>query len=555
VVLSADKGNATVVMEEVEYKEKIAALLTDDTYTRCRKDPTSRINKEVRAAVKALRVPKKEEFRLINSDPRPPRLYGLPKIHKTGVPLRPIVSAVGSPTHPAARYVANLLQPFSGLVDSYVRDSRHFIERLQQIRTEEGDILVSFDVESLFTNLPIPETSVILRKHLNKQEGDLAELCLRSSYFLWDGAFYLQTRGAAMGSPLSPVAANLYLEEWEEERIRTARLKPKCWLRYVDDTFVIWPHGRNTLEEFLDHLNAGHPSISLTMELEEEKKLPFLDVLVSREPGGRLGHSVYRKKTHTDRYLHAESHHHPSQKMAVVNTLVARAIAISEPGNLQNEKKHLIRTLEGNGYSRETTERTFRRHLKRKKDTPTQVADKETDLLQPVALIPYSKGTSDKVGRILRRHNIKTIFTPPRKIGQALRPVKDQIKMENPGVYKVPCGGCEALYIGETKRQVRTRLKEHEAACRLSQADKSALAEHHLQTGHHINFDGAKTVAVEDRWWRRKLREAVEIAKEPRTLNRDSGAPLSRSWVPVLFRTTGLGNSPPDSTSSSPRGD
>jgi hypothetical protein len=116
----------------------------------------------------------------------------------------------------------------------------------------------------------------------------------------------------------------------------------------VDDTFVIWPHGKETLEEFLELLNAGHSSISLTMELEEDGMLPFLDVLVSRERGRRLGHPVYRKNTHTDRCLNAKSHHHPSQKMAVVNTLVSRAIAICEPGILKKEKKHLVRTLETN---------------------------------------------------------------------------------------------------------------------------------------------------------------------------------------------------------------
>jgi hypothetical protein len=228
--------------------------------------------------------------------------------------------------------------------------------------------------------------------------------------------------------------------------------------------------------------------------------------------------------------------------MAVVNTLVSRAIAICEPGNLRKEKKHLLSTLERNGYSREVTERTFRRHLRNKKSTPEESAS-ELDLDRPTALLPYAKGTTDKVGRILRRHNIRTIFAPPRKIGQTLRPVKDRIRNENPGVYKVPCEDCEALYIGETKRQVRTRLREHETACRLSQPDKSALAEHHLVTGHRIDFGGAKTIAVEDRWWRRKIREAIEIEKEPRVLNRDSGAPLSRSWIPAIPQASSAGRS------------
>jgi hypothetical protein len=109
--------------------------------------------------------------------------------------------------------------------------------------------------------------------------------------------------------------------------------------------------------------------------------------------------------------------------------------------------------------------------------------------------------------------------------------------------------------MGETKRQIRTRLKEHETACRLSQPEKSALAEHHVQTGHLIDFNGAKKIAVEDRWWRRKLREAIEIEKEPRVFNRDSGAPLRGALVLAIPRAISGGHVPLGSpTPPHPRG-
>jgi hypothetical protein len=100
---------------------------------------------------------------------------------------------------------------------------------------------------------------------------------------------------------------------------------------------------------------------------EEEKKLPFFNVLVSRELEGRLRVLSLQEEDPTWTATCTLSPHHRSpQKMVVVNTLVLRAIAMYEPGNLQKEKKHLIRTLEGNEYTRETTERTFSRHLKEK---------------------------------------------------------------------------------------------------------------------------------------------------------------------------------------------
>ncbi|XP_071450829.1 uncharacterized protein [Hetaerina americana] len=117
-----------------------------------------------------------------------------------------------------------------------------------------------------------------------------------------------------MGSPLSPAIANIFMEDLEEKALASCNLPPKCWLRYVDDTFVIWPHGEEKLEEFHRELNNINSAIKFTKELEKDGRLPFLDVLVRRKLDGTLGHSVYRKPTHTDRYLHATSHHHPQQK-------------------------------------------------------------------------------------------------------------------------------------------------------------------------------------------------------------------------------------------------
>ena len=108
-----------------------------------------------------------------------------------------------------------------------------------------------------------------------------------------------------MRNPLSPVVANIYMEYFEALAIESARLKPANWLRYVDDTFVVWKEGKDKLQDFLEHLNTIRPSIQFTMEVEEDVKIPFLDVLVTRG-ADRLTAKVYRKATHTDRYIHSE---------------------------------------------------------------------------------------------------------------------------------------------------------------------------------------------------------------------------------------------------------
>jgi hypothetical protein len=84
----------------------------------------------------------------------------------------------------------------------------------------------------------------------------------------------------------------------------------------VDDTFVIWPHGSEKLERFLEHLNGLHNNIQFTVEKEKNGHLPLQDIDIYRRTGGSLGHKVYRKPTNTKLYLNPGTHHHPSCNLA-----------------------------------------------------------------------------------------------------------------------------------------------------------------------------------------------------------------------------------------------
>ena len=122
-----------------------------------------------------------------------------------------------------------------------------------------------------------------------------------------------------MGSPISPV---IFMERFETKALRKIPKKLEVWFHYVDDTFVIWRHGKVVLCKFFIFLNNQHPNIHFTIDIQENGKLPFLNLLVSKKADGTLGHQVYRKPTHTDRYLYVESHHHPSQKQSAINSFV-----------------------------------------------------------------------------------------------------------------------------------------------------------------------------------------------------------------------------------------
>ncbi|XP_011868909.1 PREDICTED: uncharacterized protein LOC105562568 [Vollenhovia emeryi] len=216
-----------------------------------------------------------------------------------------------------------------------------------------------------------------------------------------------------MGSPISPIIANIFMEHFKNEILKKAPLKPSTWFRYVDDTFVIWNHGRETLPQFLTFINSQHPNIQFTIEIEQNSQIPFLDVLVCRNEDGTLGHNVYRKPTHTDRYLHANSHHHPAQKNSVINSLVHRALSISEPAALDGKLNHLHRALTRNGYSSRNINRTIQKLTNTEpslNDTRMPEAEKEK---KKTVVLPHLRGTMDRISRVLSKHNIKVIFKPP----------------------------------------------------------------------------------------------------------------------------------------------
>jgi len=212
-----------------------------------------------------------------------------------------------------------------------------------------------------------------------------------------------------MGSPLSPVIANFYMEDFENRALQLATYRPTCWYRYVDDTFVSWPHGLDRLQEFLQHINGLHKKIQFTMEIEEGGHLPFLDVDVYRRNDGSLGHKVYSKPTHTNLYLQQSSHHHPANKQSVLTSLIQRARTLCDQDSLPQELEFLTSVLKMNGYKPQQIQRAL--------TSTTHTEDTAKDN-QPASktYLPYTQTTYGRLSRMLAKHNIKSVALPHREI-------------------------------------------------------------------------------------------------------------------------------------------
>ena len=180
VILPADKGNATVVMNKEDYVKKMEEILNGGDYEVVKTNPTPKLEKKLNNMLKGLweagEINKIGYDRLRATYSATPELYGLPKIHKPEVSLRPIVSSIDSPTYNLAKFLTRIISPLSGKTSTFVKDSGDFVEKARSIRLEEESILVSFDVTSLFIKVPIAEALEVIGRRLEEQEAEVRRI-------------------------------------------------------------------------------------------------------------------------------------------------------------------------------------------------------------------------------------------------------------------------------------------------------------------------------------------------------------------------------------------
>jgi hypothetical protein len=473
---------------------------------------------------------------LLEEAPRNPSMRGLPKVHKPGVPMRPITSGIGSAPHRLAKCLAKPLSAAMGVIsDSHLKNSADLIRRLQG-SVYKNKKLASFDVKSLFTNVPTDGAIRAVERVTGSMVDDelplpkhhfisLVKLCVDFGFFEFAGDEYQQISGLAMGSPLSAVLACLFMETLERDHYRDIIGRHSTWLRYVDDVLVIVPR-RSCLHHTLTRLNSVHEKIQFTVEEEEDQKLPFLDTLIHRGDED-LRFSVYRKPTNKDDYIHYYSAHSNKTKSGVVIGFFLRALRICSPEFLESEVTYVIDSFMKHKYPK-----GLLLNLRKKAEN---ILSRSNPVISSNFLVLPPCNLSQAISKYFG-NTMNIASTSGEKIHDLIREKKQQKSNTDSAVYRIPCSGCDMAYYGETGRGFNTRIYEHRADVR-HHRNSNAMVVHVDEAGHLPNWKEAETIHEGLSKHKRKVMEAAYIATE-KNMNTASGRFKLSKVAAAIIRTT-----------------
>ena len=483
-------------------------------------------------------------------DPKPARLYGLPKIHKplvNGLPkYRPIISQIGSATYNLAKYLLPFLEPLT--TNEYtVRDTFHFISMLDN--KDHRLIMASLDVDSLFTNIPLSETiNIVTDKVYGKKrkvsgilKSDfkrLLTISTKGSVFYFNGMYYRQKDGVAMGSPLGPALANAFLCHHEGRWIDECPLAyaPVFYARYVDDIFVLLK-SVDHVERLATYLSSKHPNINFTFEIERDSVLPFLDVNVYRDLEC-FTTTVHRKDTFSGVLTNFNSFLPDTYRKGLISTLLFRAYKINYSySSLHAEVEKLKKIFCRNAYPNSFVDKCIFRFFNKihENKLPVHTVPKK----EVMVVLPFLGSTSWLVKKDLTRvfRNIlpfcklKIVFKISNRVSSYFS-FKDKlpVALDSHVIYKYTCASCNVSYIGCTKRYWEKRLEEHTHISALTGGPLSGLqiyAPHqHVRTAKcspsaRVHREDFEFIGRESNNYLLQVKESIFIYKHKPVLNGD----------------------------------
>lgn len=517
-VLLSDKSNITVVMNRHEYHCKVKQLLTNnDKFQVAGLTSLASLQKKVNKYLGQLLsleiIDKKAYNNMKSSTPTPSKMYALVKAHKSEMPLRIIVSSVGSPINGLSKFFSRILKAITTNSNRII-NSFDLISKIEMTKLTGNEVLVSFDVEDMFGSIEVNLALNILDSrwedikmytHLDKDmfmEG--LAMCLRENYFTYDSIIYTQVKGLPMGAILSPLIANVVMDDVFDRII--APLNLPFYYIYVDDSVSAMK--RELIPVTLELLNGYNSNIKFNAEVENNSQLPFLDTLLIKS-GHEIITDLYTKPSKSNRMIKYNSYHPLAQKISIIYGEINRIWRISHSSFLQKNLNDFTIKCVQNGYPRELVENLRRRYYV-KEWKKRKIQENPLRFMGSLTYVPI---LTDMIVRMFRVAGVMLAKRPVKPLLSLYRvPTVKDVYNENNVVYEIKCKDCDRTYIGETKRMLRTRVIEHDKSVVKGKLI-SALAIHAIDSNHEFDFNDVSILCRERDDFIRKMKESLHILR------------------------------------------
>lgn len=384
--------------------------------------------------------------------------------------------------------------------------------------------------------MPIGEALIALDEHLKENRVPIekrfvynraASVCMSQSYFQFRGEFFKTTKGTSIGNSLSPFVAEVFMAKLEM-RLKTENKLPRVFHRYVDDIFAVVKVSE--LGTFLNVLNSQCESIQFTCETEKDNKLPFLDVELTRNSHS-IDIAVYHKPTSTKRIITSDSFCPVQHKHAALHSMAHRLVNLPlSVSSFKNEYDYILDVARVNGYSKALIDSIVKKHSDKlvQNEVSTLFRQSMSDTLSEFKreVFHYVPGIMNKLKNCLKMHKMIPVYTNSHKLKYIFSSTKDGIDDgQKSGIYAIECGVCRRRYIGQTKRSLSTRYKEHCACAKNGKHRQSAFADHVLNVNHGVseNEHSVKLIRSVNQCHRLDAYESYFIEKEKEALNAEDG--------------------------------
>ncbi|XP_058820812.1 uncharacterized protein LOC131683006 [Topomyia yanbarensis] len=341
-----------------------------------------------------------------------------------------------------------------------------------------------------------------------------------------------------MGNPLSPVLADLVLEGLLDTTITKLSFKPPILKKYVDDFIMAIP--LNKLKQVHDILNNYDKHIQFTYELEENRRLPYLDMVLVRTENQEIRTEWYSKPIASGRFLNFHSYHSYQQKINVAKNFISRVEKLSTNLNRPEQIQIMDKYLKQNDYPKSLRNRLINNNKTRAIPT-TQLSNPDENLKHTYRSLPNIPSLTHKIAKTLKRDypDVSLAFRNIKTVANLFSKVKDSIPQDNLSnvIYSIPCQNCPSSYVGMTSNMLKTRIAAHRSNIKklnlLREAGhtsediqivelktKTALLEHSIT--HHHNFDVNKVKILDqhNRTTALPILEMCHIINQQKTVNK-----------------------------------